>query len=349
MAGVNPAMVTLAREARSMTQTALAEAAGVSQGFISKVENGVVELTPEALEPISDALGFPSTLFMQADRIAGTACLHHRKRQSMPILRLRAIHAQINLTRMQTTRLLNGVEIDPPFEFPRMDVDLYDSVEEIAQLARAHWQVPLGPLNSLIGTIEAAGGIVIRTSFDTDKLDAISQWTPGEHPFFFVNESIPGDRLRWTLAHELGHIIMHGVPSPQQEAEADRFAAEFLMPAREIRPELANLAMPKLTTLKQRWKVSMAALIRRATDLGQISARQQRSFFMRFSQLGYRKNEPFSIPQEQPSLVKKVLEIHRSEHGYSISEMSQAALLFEDEFRDRFLADEAQVRLRLVT
>jgi Zn-dependent peptidase ImmA (M78 family)/DNA-binding XRE family transcriptional regulator len=349
MPEVNPAMVTLAREARAMTQTALAKAAGLSQGHISKVESGVTDLTVEGLEAISTVLRYPPMLFMQTDRIAGTSCLHHRKRESMPLLRLRAIHAQINLTRMQTTRLLHGIEIEPSLAFPRMDVDLYDSVEEIAQLVRTHWMLPLGPIANLIATIEAAGGIVIRVEFETDKLDAISQWTPGEHPFFFVNEMIPGDRLRWTLAHELGHIIMHGVPSPQQEAEADRFAAEFLMPAHEIRPELESLSLPRLANLKQRWKVSMAALIRRAADVGTISDRQKRSFFMRFSQLGYRKIEPVEIPQEEPSLVKQVLEVHRTEHSYSVSEMSQAALLLEDEFRARFLAGGQQGRLRLVT
>ena len=255
-------MGTLAREARSMTQAELAKATSLSQGYISKVEHGVLDLSPERLELIAAALRYPPSFFMQSDRVAGAPCLHHRKRQSMPLLRLRAIHAHINIARMQALRLLEGVEIEAAFGFPRMDIDSYASPEEIAQLLRSHWSMPLGPVHNLIEMIEAAGGLVSRSSFQTDRLDAISQWVPGSPPFFFLNAEIPGDRLRWTLAHEIGHVTMHYLPSPDQEKEADRFAAEFLMPAREIRPDLQGLSLPKLAFLKQRWKVSMQALIR---------------------------------------------------------------------------------------
>lgn len=333
-------MVTLAREARSMTQAQLAKATSLSQGYISKVEHGVLEATPERLEVIAVALGYPPSFFTQAGRIAGAPCMHHRKRQSMPLLKLRAIHAHVNITRMQASRLLEGVEIDAAFAFPRMDIDSYQSPEEIAQLLRGHWSMPLGPVHNLTQMLEAAGGLVVRSSFDTDKLDAVSQWVPGSPPFFFVNTDIPGDRLRWTLAHEIGHVVMHLTPSPDQEKEADRFAAEFLMPAREIRPELQGLALPKLAFLKQRWKVSMQSVIRRAFQLGIITERQQRSFFMRFSQLGYRKLEPVIIPQEEPRLITQVINVHRTDHDYSIADLSCAAHMLEDEFRAKYLADE---------
>src|SRR5436309_2525473 len=130
----NPAMITLAREARGMTQTQLAKATSLTQGYISKVESGVLEVTAERLQAIANTLRYSPSFFMQGDRVAGTACLHHRKRQSMPLLRLRAIHAQINIARMQAMRLLRGVEIEASFDFPRLDVDAYGSPEEIAQL-----------------------------------------------------------------------------------------------------------------------------------------------------------------------------------------------------------------------
>jgi Zn-dependent peptidase ImmA (M78 family)/transcriptional regulator with XRE-family HTH domain len=345
---VNPAMITLARQARGLNQTQLSAATGLSQGFISKAENGVVEVTPERLEKIAAALRFPVDFFAQVDRTAGPVCLHHRKRQTMPVMRLHSIHAEVNIARLQSLKLLHGVEIQAAYEFPHMDIDEYSSVEEVAQLARAHWGLPMGPIDNVVSVIERAGGIVFMNTVGTDKFDAISLWMDGR-PFFYVNADIPGDRLRWTLSHEIGHMIMHSRPTPDQEREADLFAAEFLMPAREIRPELANLSLPKLAALKERWKVSMQALIRRAHRLGQITDRQQKSYFMRFSQLGYRKREPVEVPLEVPMLIQKIIEIHRKDHGYSVGDLSRAVHMLEPEFLERFLPGEPQPRLRVVT
>ncbi len=345
----NHEMVTLAREARGMTQAALAQHSGLSQPTISKIEHGLLDLGEEHIEAFSRALRYPPTFFFRSEHQygPGTVC-HHRKRQSMPIQKLRQIHATMNIMRMATADLLRGIEIDAQQRFPRMDPDDYGSVEEIAQLVLRTWQLPLGPIKNLMASIEAAGGLVVLCDFGTDKLDAISQRPANQPPFFFVSMAAPGDRLRWNLAHELGHIIMHSAPAPDQEQEANRFAAEFLMPAKEIRPELEGLNLPKLAELKRYWKVAMQALIMRARDLGVITDRQTRSFFTRFSQLGYRKTEPVTIPREEPTLIRRVLDFHRAEHGYTDADLSRAARLSQEEFHAVYGAGEPP-RLRLVT
>src|SRR5579862_382303 len=332
-------LIALARDARGLTQMQLAEASSISQPLISKIENGAYEVDDARVATIAAALGYPPEFFYQSGRTGWTVCMAHRKRQSMPVKRLQAIHAQVNISRMQILRLLQGVEINPPMAFPRMDIIEYDSPEEVARLARAHWRLPLGPVRSVVSVIEAAGGMIVRSRFPSDKIDAVSLWIPGSPPFFFVSEAIPGDRWRWSLTHEVGHAIMHASPTPDQEKEADRFASEFLMPAEEIRPELHHLTMAKLADLKERWRVSMQALIRRAYQVGAITERQQRSFFMRMSQMGYRKAEPFPFPQEELTLLRQVLSVHLTEHGYTPAELSRAALMLEDEFRRSYLPD----------
>jgi Zn-dependent peptidase ImmA (M78 family)/transcriptional regulator with XRE-family HTH domain len=331
-----------------MTQTELAAASSISQPLISKMENGVHEITHDRLKAIAAALRYPPEFFCRSGRTAWTVCMAHRKRQSMPITQLRTIQAQVNIARMQITRLMQGLEIDAPLGFPRMDVAEFESPEEVARLARAHWRLPLGPVESMIATIEAAGGIVVRSRFATDKLDAIGLWIPGAPPFFFMNSAIPGDRWRWSLGHEMGHAMLHASPTADQEKEADRFASEFLMPAEEIRSELQHLTLPKLADLKERWKVSMQALVRRAHQVGAITERQQRSFFMRFSQMGYRKTEPFPIPQEEPTLLREIVSLHFAQHGYTSAELSTAALMLEDEFRATYMEAEPSPRLRVV-
>ena len=105
-------------------------------------------------------------------------------------------------------------------------------------------------------------------------------------PVFFVNESIPGDRERFTLCHELAHVVLHHKPAKDPEAEADRFASEFLMPANEIRAELSRLTIEKAADLKIRWKVSMQAIIRRARDLRAIDQDRYTNMMKRMSRIG---------------------------------------------------------------
>jgi Zn-dependent peptidase ImmA (M78 family)/transcriptional regulator with XRE-family HTH domain len=344
-------MLILARQARGMTQAALAKKSGVSQGTISKIEHGNRPLSDDDVTKFSVALRYPPEFFERSgvQYGQGTVC-HHRKRQSLGTEKLRQIHASMNVMRMATGDLLNGVEINPAHSFPRMEVEDFGSPEKIAQLVRLSWQLPLGPIKSMIGVVEAAGGVVVPCDFDTDKLDAISQRPEGQPPFFFVSTTAPGDRLRFNLAHELGHIVMHPEPAPGQEDEANAFAAEFLMPAKEIKPQLRKLDMARLADLKRHWKVAMQALIYRARTLDTITERQRRSWFMRFNQLGYRKNEPVEIPREEPTLIRRVIEFHRQQHGYSDAELSRAARLTEKEFQSIYgtFGTTEGPRLRLV-
>lgn len=142
--------------------------------------------------------------------------------------------------------------------------------------------------------------------------------------------------MRFTLAHELGHVIMHQKPSADMESEADRFAAEFLMPARDIRPELRPLSLSRLVVLKQYWRVSMAALIQRAGDLKVITERQRRSLWTQMSKEGYRKVEPSPIETERPTVLSDILDVYRHSHGFTLAEMSTMVASYEHEFRTRY-------------
>src|SRR5207253_274668 len=161
-------------------------------------------------------------------------------------------------------------------------LDYKSGPEEIAQLVRSAWMIPMGPVQNMTEAIENAGGIVVRMDFQTRQADALSEWIPGFPPLFLVNSDpgIPGDRLRLTLAHEVAHAVMHRYPNPEMEDQANSFAAEFLMPRRQIRASLYNLTLAKLVQLKRIWKVSMAALIHRAFELKTITEAQRKYLYI---------------------------------------------------------------------
>jgi Zn-dependent peptidase ImmA (M78 family) len=95
------------------------------------------------------------------------------------------------------------------------------------------------------------------------------------------------------------------------------------MPAAEIGPQLEGLTIEKSARLKPYWRVSMAAIIKRANDLGKITDRQYRSLYTRLSALGYRQNEPIILPGEEPTIVPQLVEIYRKNFGYTKDEIAK--------------------------
>jgi Zn-dependent peptidase ImmA (M78 family) len=343
-------MLAVARGSRGLSQAEFAEALGWSQGKASKVEHGMIGLDDAEVRSAAALLNYPPELFYldESARGFGTCCLYHRKRASTPIRVLNQLHDVINIRRIQLGRLLQSVSLPHEPNFPVLDVDEYDSPEEIARLLRATWSLPRGPIKNLADAIEAAGGLIVTMDLDTPKIDAVSQRAAGLPPFFFLDRSKPADRCRFTLAHELGHIVMHRTPNANAEEEADRFAAEFLMPGAEIQPELRNLTIARAASLKLRWRTAMQAIIRRAKDTGAISPSSYQSLCVRISQLGYRKNEPNPIEPETPKTLHRVMELYMADRKYTVSELSAAMLCNEQEFRQTFLAVGPPHQLRLV-
>lgn len=344
----NPDMLRLARGSAGKTQTELADLMEVSQGKISKWEDGLREPSQEEVQRLGEVLRFTPEFFYQTDAVYGfgTCCMYHRKRQSLQTGVLNSIHDRINFLRIGISRLLRNVEM-PEHRFEPLDIDEYGPPGKIAQLVRTQWQLPYGPVRNLVGAIEAAGGIVVPFRFGTKLLDAVSQWPRNMPPLFFVNNEIPADRWRFSLAHELGHIIMHRTPSPTPEPEADSFAAEFLMPERDILPDLHEVTVPKALRLKSRWRVSMQAIIRRAKDTGAITPRKYTSLNAYISKLGYKKDEPEPIAPEYPTTMNRLIDVHQNQLGYDIEELSRLVYCYEDRFRRRYLGEDGN-QLRIV-
>jgi Zn-dependent peptidase ImmA (M78 family) len=148
-------------------------------------------------------------------------------------------------------------------------------------------------------------------------LDAFSCWPELEprRPLIAVANQPHGDRARFSVAHELGHLVMHHPPRGtvgEMEKEADQFAAEFLLPEVSMRQELVRpVTLTSIAQLKVRWRVSMQALIRRARDLEIISPRQYRYLFDQMIARRWVQEEPpnLNISQEKPRAVRKMAEV----------------------------------------
>jgi len=333
MTQVNNKMITLARESRGYSQRELSQLLKVSQGKLSKVEQGTLSVSDDMLEKMENFLNYPKKFFYEPENIYPPITPFHRKRKRLSKKAQNFIEAKANIYRIHISKMQQSAELDQDIIFCDLD-DYGGQPENIANVLRRYWKLPKGPIDNLTNVVEQAGIVVIFFDFQTNLLDGFTFVTPKSFPIIFLNSKFPGDRLRFTLAHELGHIVMHHVPTITAEDEANRFASEFLMPSEEIKPQLKRLTLAKLANLKPYWKVSMAALLVKAgkKGLNLLTYNQERYLWRQMAP--YRTVEPLKldIPQEQPSLWKELNEFHLTELGYNEKELCDLLNLFPQEY-----------------
>lgn len=351
---INPWMIVLARESQGMSQRVLANALGIAQGTLSKIENGALVPADDLMEALERKLPFRASFYTQPFSPMNLPTSFYRKRVRVGAARVKAIRANANILRQQIRILLNSIDV-PELNLPLVDPNELRSVSPVARQIRSSWGLPPGPIDDLINAIEDGGIVVAEMNFETRQVDAVSMYSPedGIPPVILVNTGLPGDRLRFSVAHELGHIVMHhhlSVPHEEIEAEANSFAAEFLMPSQDIGRHLGRItSLRDVASLKPHWKVSMGALIERAATLGKISPGRRRHLWAQMSKNGYRSAEPYPIEPERPRLLGEIVMTHLDDLGYSEEELSEVLMVNQSEMRDRLRMTGRPAHLKLVT
>ncbi|WP_026198112.1 helix-turn-helix domain-containing protein [Sciscionella marina] len=294
MAGIGEALVTF-RQARGMTQAELAERSGVTQAALSRYESDLRSPDDEVIDALAGALGVTREFLRRSRHIRGPMAVdvHMRRRATAKATVWRQLEARLNTYRMHARQLFEEITMRAEQTVPRFD-PLETPAADAARMVRMQWRMPIGPVRGTIRWLESAGCLVIMEDFGTARVDGLSQWVD-DLPVMLVNRRSPVDRIRLTLAHELGHLCLHSVDfTNQMEQDADQFAAEFLMPTEAIRTQLRNLDLGRLLDLKREWGVSMQALIEKAHSLKLITPGTRTNLYKALSARGWRTREPVS-------------------------------------------------------
>ena len=334
---VNTAMIVLAREARGLKQAELAEQIGMSATNLSKIERCDIGIAGELLETIANKTDYPIQFFYQQGEIVPEN-LNYRKREIVAQKLITPIHAQVNVMRKHIHFLTLALQVPFP-NIPILEATATQTPQQVAIKLRQLWSVTTPIIYNLTNLIEDNGIIIKSFPFNTDRVDSRTILTDNKFPIIFFNSSLLGDRQRFSLAYELGQLIMHtfcivGLDRDVSH-EANAFAAEFLMPEKDIRKDFDNgITIPLLGELKRKWKVSMIALLYRADDLGYLTPNQKRYLLQQFNQLKIRRREPMEldIPKEPATLIKRWIAEYRSKTKLSVVEMSSLFFLNVDEF-----------------
>lgn len=350
MIKINHKSLEVAREFRGYSAKDLCEALGILKSQYSKIENGGLGISEHLLNRICQLLDLPKEFFFREINLYHPN-LHYRKRAAVTSKILGKAEASMNIYRADIELLLKSVTI----ENINLPVKRYSELtpKDAAYQLRQDWRIPKGRIEDLTALVEDNGVIVIPIDFYTDEICGRSMTTDRGQNIIFINKDLTGDRYRFTLAHELAHLLLHIYKivdtDIDTEKEANTFASCLLVPHDELKAYVIGqkINFDTLLLLKRYWKVSIAALVEACLSSGIIKMPQYKSLQTMISAKRIRIDEPEPFERETPTLLNQIVIQYIAEISDSKEAFANMLALNTDEFEERYFPKEEK-KLRIV-
>ena len=325
---VIPYRIKQARVSRGLSMVELSDLISVSKQAVSQYEMGKNSPSKKILNSIASVLKYPISFFYKpvtANNNANSA-VFFRSKKTTRVKDLNAAREKIEIFREIHDYLEKYVDF-PELNIPKINyeddgIDPIDNeeIEKYAIQLREYWKLGDGPIDNLINIVQKNGIMVSKMKLRLKKLDAFSVWFDNK-PFIFLSEDKNTNaRVRFDIAHELGHLIMHADNYSDEdlekkaiheklENEADRFAGAFLLPSKTFSKDVFSTSIDHFIQLKSKWKASIGCMIYRCETLGILSPNQIKYLKDQMTSRVYWKKEPLDneMPIEKPYALKQAL------------------------------------------
>lgn len=329
---VTPSRITLARERRGLSASALAKKLDVARQTLAAWEAGAQEPTEAHLESLATALAFPTSFFEGHDvEPVPLGAVSFRALSKMT-----ASTRDVALASGRVALLINEW-MDERYQLPTSDLPTLglQKPSQAAEVIRHRWGLGNAPIANVTHLLESKGVRVFSLPPECTTLDAFSFWWFGT-PVILLAQGKTAERRRFDLAHELGHLVLHAEREAFQgqrgEDEANAFASSFLMPrAGMLSRPLRNATLDVVLGERKRWRVAAMALTYRMNELGFLTEWQYRNLCVELSRRGFRSSEPGGIHPESSLLLSKVFGSLSKSNGGAVAKISSDLSLSQDE------------------
>lgn len=361
-AAFDPARLTQARRLAGLTKSAVARELNVSAVAVGQWESGTHPPRPDHVGRLAELLDVPPAFLAVGRphaRLESSAAHFRSLRRTPAHQRAKAIAFAEQVWEL-VYALEKRVQL-PPVDLPGFsagEVSLEATDADPVQAARTlrrSWGLGTAPIPHMVRAMEAHGLIVTLIPFAGTATATVDAFSTSQlpRPIVVLTPDRANDvyRHRFTAAHELGHLLLHGDAAPGdvlQEKEADAFAAEFLTPGEMIRPELPpRMDLKALEQLGKKWGVSVDSLVYRCREVGAVSDPAYRRAYQRLNQLrrlGLFQPEPVDgYPGEIPILVSRAFAL-AEDNGLTMTALARE--LTYSLPRLRLLLGDAQATVR---
>ena len=222
-----PSTLESVRITRGFTQSALSTASGISQGAISLIETGHQQPSQRVRAALASALNVPAPLL---EASAPTVHLRHEAKGSVPAKAIKRVTAEFALAFLRVGLLVGDIRHDVAHRSLERALASDRAIE-----LRRKWRVSSGAVDDVIRLLEEHGVFCLRRDLSGIRAKAIAATSEDRRALMFVDPRADADVVRWAVAHELGHLVMHESSGAANETSADEFAGEFLAPRSELR------------------------------------------------------------------------------------------------------------------
>lgn len=322
----NGERLKIARMWRNLSATQLADLTGFSRQTISMLENGKL-MNPEfaTVQKLSEKLEFPFTFFLEETKININESTTYFRSLLTTNKKYRVEQEEkIKFIAIVYNMLSEYLEFEK-VNLPQIPTNA--TPQEAANILREYWGLGNRPIENIVYLAESNGLIVTDFETATGDVDAFShKITSDDMETYLIGYSKnkrTAVRIHFDVAHEIGHILLHNWREDLEcidkeefkeiELQAHAFASAFLLPEDEFRKDVSPYAtnLAYYTELKKTWKVSIAAMIRRAKDLDIITADDYSRLMRNMQKQGIRKIEPLDdeLVTAEPSLLRQAIKL----------------------------------------
>lgn len=331
-----------ARLIRNLTIQDLAKKINVSHQAVSKYESDQMEPSFDVLNKLSEVLGFHLSFFFKEPlkeefynssfifrKKSGVAKKYQKQlveHMSLIYQFVSFLNEQIHLPKFNQELIL--------CKSGKFQMTEEENIEQLATEIRRYLNLGDGPIDNMTLLCEKLGVVIVYVDLSKSLIDGCSSVFEGRPVVLLNDKKDSSVRRRFTIAHELGHILLHSKLNPTEllnssnskriEYEANLFASFLLMPESTFSRDINGIGLDYLLILKEHWKVSLQAMIFRAEYLGLFT--QDYALYLRqqISRKKWRSKEPLDdkIPYEEPVLLNKAIQFLIKKKELSLSEIS---------------------------
>lgn len=336
-----PERLTQSREYAGLPKNGLARLADLSSASIGAYERGAQNPTDEVIERLAGSLNVTPALLTTVIDGPPVERVFWRKMARDTVQSQRRTTAYIQWACEAVARVEDYIEL-PPLNLPDFDVSNWTRlserrIEEIAVQTRSYWGLGTGPIVDVTRVLESAGVPVLEFEVEnrgqagfTHPSDLLGRPVIGFNAFEQTNA-----RQRFSLAHELGHLLLHRSVTDkdlataklyrQIEDQAHRFAAAFLFPHEAYVRTARCHTLEEMASLKRTWGVAVLTQIKRSEQLQLISQDRAQALFMQAGRRRFRRpfGEPWDrdTPLEKPNLLGRSVDLLRNEAPLSYAQL----------------------------
>lgn len=275
-----------ARKLRGLSMQEVAQELGVSKQMISKYEKGLSMPNSTKLINLSKLFGLKIDYFFSPFKIE-LGEINFRKRSSFSAKRQNSLKEQIKIKLENYLYIEDSLSIDSTFLNPIKDItisSIKDVEYAVAQL-RDKWDIGSDPVHNIIQLLEDKKIKIVEIDDIDNKFDGLATYADNKYPIIVLNTTFPVERKRFSLLHELGHLLLNISKDSELKEEklCDKFASEFLIPKDTLLKEFGgkrkHITFSELISIQEKYGVSIKAIIYKLNDIGIVTDSQNTSFY----------------------------------------------------------------------